>query len=75
MHGCARMAPQVLQEDGQPVIVPTADGATLPSVVAFQDDGSVLVGKAAKRCATPAFAEWSSARALLKAGLYPPPTI
>lgn len=41
---------QVLQ-NGQPVIVPVADGATLPSVVAFQDDGNVLVGKAAKRCA------------------------
>ena len=40
---------QVLQ-NGQPVIVPVADGATLPSVVAFQDDGNVLVGKAAKRC-------------------------
>jgi hypothetical protein len=43
---------QVLRK-GQPVVVPTVDGDTLPSVVAFQDNGGVLVGKAAKRCAAP----------------------
>ncbi|MBU2259376.1 Hsp70 family protein, partial [Patescibacteria group bacterium] len=37
-------------EGGEPVVIPNAEGnRTTPSVVAFKDDGEVLVGVAAKR--------------------------
>jgi molecular chaperone DnaK len=37
-------------KDGRPVIVPNAEGAqSTPSVVAFTDDGEVLVGEIARR--------------------------
>ena len=47
---CCRTLRLQLVEGGQPVVVPDPSGApTLPSVVAFTADGSVLVGAAAKR--------------------------
>ncbi len=37
-------------EGGEPVVIPTAEGTrTMPSVVAFTEDGEVLVGHVAKR--------------------------
>jgi molecular chaperone DnaK len=37
-------------EGGEPVVIPTAEGTrTMPSVVAFTDDGEILVGQVAKR--------------------------
>jgi len=37
-------------EGGEPVIIPTAEGTrTMPSVVAFTEDGEILVGHVAKR--------------------------
>lgn len=39
-----------VMEGGEPVVIPSADGGrTTPSVVAFCEDGSRLVGQAAKR--------------------------
>ena len=51
--GTSNSAAAVIQA-GRPTIVPSAEGASLygkafPSVVAFQKDGSVLVGEPAKR--------------------------
>jgi hypothetical protein len=40
-------------EAGEPVAIPNQEGKlTTPSVVAFLDDGSVLIGDTAKRCVT-----------------------
>jgi molecular chaperone DnaK len=37
-------------EGGEPVVIPTAEGTrTMPSVVAFTEDGEILVGHVAKR--------------------------
>ncbi|MBN1539698.1 MAG: molecular chaperone DnaK, partial [Candidatus Thermoplasmatota archaeon] len=37
-------------EGGEPVVIPTAEGTrTMPSVVAFTEDGEILVGQVAKR--------------------------
>ena len=37
-------------ENGEPVVIPNAEGSrTTPSVVAFSDDGTILVGQIAKR--------------------------
>ncbi len=36
-------------EDGVPRVISTADGRTTPSVVSFDAEGTVLVGKAAAR--------------------------
>ena len=39
-----------VQEDGRPVVIPNAEGArTTPSIVAFANDGSILVGEPARR--------------------------
>src|SRR5689334_2157628 len=39
-----------VMEGGEPVVIPNAEGArTTPSMVAFPDNGEVLVGQIAKR--------------------------
>lgn len=49
-------------EGGEPVVVPNQEGKnTTPSVVAFQKDGSVLVGDTAKRSV---LVPWQSAVAV-----------
>ena len=37
-------------ENGQPKVIENAEGArTTPSIIAYQDDGEILVGASAKR--------------------------
>ena len=39
-----------IMESGQPKVIENSEGArTTPSVVAYQDDGEILVGASAKR--------------------------
>ena len=50
--GTTYSAVSMLGEDGTPTILPNREGGRItPSVVYFQDDGSVLVGEMAKRSA------------------------